>query len=132
MREKRQGAKRVKSHKKTTVLSQHDLRISSIHINCSPDMHLLSLLVVLGFCSSAWAAPVEQQPLASNNRHAGPRVTRGKPYTPGHHDNYDGRIDSVGKKLQPLPYVSCYPIQSVCLSSASLSRNSQCSLLVLI
>jgi hypothetical protein len=66
-------------------------------------MFLSSFVVALSLCSGVWAAPVEQQPLAGNNRHAGPH---GKPFTPDHRDPYDGKIDSVGDKLQPLPWVS--------------------------
>lgn len=66
-------------------------------------MHFSPLLVVLGACSGVSAAPVEQQPLTGNGRHAGPH---GKPYTPEHRDPYDGKIDAIGDKLQPLPWVS--------------------------
>ena len=62
-------------------------------------MHVLSFLVLLGICSSSWAAPVEQKPLAGTREH------RGKLYTPEHRDPYDRKVDATGKKLHPLPYV---------------------------
>ncbi|KAF2002503.1 oxalate decarboxylase oxdD [Amniculicola lignicola CBS 123094] len=65
-------------------------------------MRFPTCLVVLGVCGATWAAPVVQRPLgAGTGRHAGPR---GKPYTPEYRDPYDGRIDTVGDKLQPLPW----------------------------
>ncbi|KAF2119117.1 oxalate decarboxylase oxdD [Lophiotrema nucula] len=65
-------------------------------------MHLTSYLTVLGCCSGVLAAPVEQQPLAGNGRHAGPR--RVNPYAPGYRDPYDKKVDSIGRKLRPEPY----------------------------
>lgn len=68
-------------------------------------MHFSSYLGLLGVCSGVWAAPVEQQPLAEKGA---PRVFRSKsPYTPGSHDPYDRKVDSIGNKLNPLPWVSC-------------------------
>jgi len=58
--------------------------------------------VLLGLWGGAAAAPVDQVPLAEKGRHAG---AHGKPYTPGYRDPYDGRIDAVGRKLRPEPYV---------------------------
>jgi hypothetical protein len=67
-------------------------------------MHLPSLLVALGVCS-AWAAPLEQQPIAGSGRkHAGPHVKN--PYKPGYYDEWDRKIDSQGDKLSPEPVVS--------------------------
>lgn len=67
-------------------------------------MHLPSLLVALGVCS-AWAAPLEQQPLASSARkHAGPHKAK-DPYKPGYYDEWDRKIDSQGDKLAPEPVV---------------------------
>ncbi|KAF2471204.1 Bicupin, oxalate decarboxylase/oxidase [Lindgomyces ingoldianus] len=63
-------------------------------------MYPATFLVILG-CGATWAAPVQQQPLTGNGRHAGPE---GKPFTPGHCDPLDGKIDTVGEKIQPLPY----------------------------
>jgi hypothetical protein len=71
-------------------------------------MHLPSLLVALGVCS-AWAAPLEQQPLAGSDRkHAGPHKIK-NPYTPGHYDEWDRKIDSQGDKLYPEPMVRLSP-----------------------
>jgi hypothetical protein len=66
-------------------------------------MHLPSLLVALGVC--AWAAPLDQQPLAGNGRkHAGPHKVK-DPYKPGYYDEWDRKIDSQGDKLTPEPVV---------------------------
>lgn len=68
-------------------------------------MHLPSLVVALGICS-AWAAPLEQQPLAgSGSKHAGPHQVK-NPYKPGYYDEWDRKIDSQGNKLAPEPVVS--------------------------
>jgi hypothetical protein len=68
-------------------------------------MHLPSVLVALGVCA-AWAAPLDQQPLASNGRkHAGPHQVK-NPYKPGYYDEWDRRIDSQGDHLSPEPLVS--------------------------
>jgi hypothetical protein len=67
-------------------------------------MHLPSLLVALGVYS-AWAAPLEQQPLTgSGHKHAGPN--KANPYAPGFRDEWDRKIDSQGDKLTPEPNVS--------------------------
>jgi hypothetical protein len=71
-------------------------------------MHLSSCLALLGACGGAWAAPLEQAPLAGN---AAPRVFRAKtPYTPHHRDPYDRKVDSIGDKLNPLPWVRQAPL----------------------
>lgn len=62
-------------------------------------MHLSSLLV-LGISAGAWAAPVDQQPLAEHEQ-------RADPYTPDYRDPYDRKVDATAEKLQPMPYVSC-------------------------
>jgi hypothetical protein len=49
------------------------------------------------------AVPIEQQPLTGIGRHAGPRAH--SPYSPGYKNPYDKKIDAVGDKLHPLPYV---------------------------
>jgi len=68
-------------------------------------MHLPSLLVALSVCS-AWAAPLEQQPLGGGVRkHAGPNRAK-NPYAPGFRDEWDRKIDSQGDKLTPEPNVS--------------------------
>ncbi|KAL1602479.1 hypothetical protein SLS60_005895 [Paraconiothyrium brasiliense] len=65
-------------------------------------MYLSSYLALLGVCGGVWAAPVEQAPLAGNGA---PRVFRSKtPYTPGYRDPYDRKVDSIGDKLNPLPW----------------------------
>lgn len=67
-------------------------------------MHLSSYLALLSICSAGWAAPVDQTPLAAKGA---PRVFRSKsPYTPEHRDPYDRKVDSIGNKLNPLPWVS--------------------------
>ena len=66
-------------------------------------MRLSLAFVVLVGCAAA--APVDQVPLAGKGRHAG---AHGKPYTPGYRDPYDGRIDAVGRKLRPEPYVRAF------------------------
>lgn len=68
-------------------------------------MHLSSIVVALGVCSGAWAAPVEQKPLAGNGHHAGPHARGNGPYNPNTRDPYDRKVDSVGDKLNPLPWV---------------------------
>lgn len=66
-------------------------------------MHISSYLALLGICGGVWAAPVEQKPLTANGA---PRVFRSKsPYTPDHRDPYDRKVDSIGDKLNPLPWV---------------------------
>jgi hypothetical protein len=65
-------------------------------------MHLSTLFVFLG-AYGALAAPVEQQALAEN-KHAQQRVEN--PYTPDHRDPNDKKVDSIGGKLDPLPWVS--------------------------
>jgi hypothetical protein len=79
-------------------------------------MHLPSLLVTLGVCS-AWAAPVEQQPLAGSGRkHAGPHKVK-DPYSPSYRDEWDRKIDSQGNKWSPEPNVgSCniYGTMNLC------------------
>lgn len=71
-------------------------------------MHF-STILVLAACTGVWAAPVvqqpqrQQQPLTGNGR---PTKPHGEPFTPDHRDPYDGKIDSVGDKLRPLPWVS--------------------------
>ena len=70
-------------------------------------MHPSTLFVVLAACG-ALAAPVEQQPLAGKGK--GPlRVEKKTPYTPDHRDPYDKKVDSIGDKLDPLPWVSSVP-----------------------
>ncbi|KAF2198993.1 oxalate decarboxylase oxdD [Delitschia confertaspora ATCC 74209] len=64
-------------------------------------MHISTYVAVLSFCGTSLALPVDQKPLTGNGHHAGPH---GKPYTPGHHDPYDGKIDTVGRGIQPLPW----------------------------
>ncbi|KAH7117913.1 RmlC-like cupin domain-containing protein [Dendryphion nanum] len=65
-------------------------------------MHFSTLLVGLGVFGGAWAAPVDQQPLAGNGHHAGPHGVR-NPYSPDYRDPYDRKVDSVGRKLNPEP-----------------------------
>lgn len=64
-------------------------------------MRFSSYLVLLGCCGATLAAPVEQKVLSGNR----PRVIK-NPYTPSYRDPYDKKVDSIGDKLQPLPYVS--------------------------
>lgn len=69
-------------------------------------MHLSPYLALLGIC--AWAAPVEQAPLAGKGA-SRPQVFRAKtntPYTPDHRDPYDRKVDPTKDKLNPLPWVS--------------------------
>jgi hypothetical protein len=65
-------------------------------------MHSSTLFVVLAACG-ALAAPVEQQPLAPTGSAPG---RADNPYTPGHRDPYDKKVDTIGDKLDPLPWVS--------------------------
>ena len=71
-------------------------------------MRFLSFAAALGVCGSVLGAPVEQKPLASSDR--GPRVFKtgasSRPFTPGHRDPYDRKVDAPGNKLHPLPWVS--------------------------
>lgn len=77
-------------------------------IHTSHTMHFSSYLALLGACGGVWAAPVEQAPLAGNGA---PRVFRAKtPYTRDHRDPYDRKVDSIGDKLNPLPWVSQFPL----------------------
>jgi hypothetical protein len=65
-------------------------------------MHSSTLFVALAACG-ALAAPVEQQPLAP----IGSAPERAdNPYTPGHRDPYDKKIDTISDKLDPFPWVS--------------------------
>lgn len=63
------------------------------------------LFVALTCGGASVAVPVEQRPLTGNGHRAGPHRN---PYTPDYRDPYDGRVDSVGEKLHPLPYVRFY------------------------
>ncbi|TDZ20748.1 Oxalate decarboxylase OxdC [Colletotrichum orbiculare MAFF 240422] len=60
---------------------------------------------VLGLATPSLAIPVQDSPrqrlldgLQLPSRY------RTNPYTPGYKDRYDGPVDSVGDKLDPLPY----------------------------
>jgi len=60
-------------------------------------MRFSGLALGLIFTATSLAAPVKQHPLGSHHS---------TPFTPEHRDPYDRKVDSVGRKLQPLPYVS--------------------------
>lgn len=60
-------------------------------------------LLLLG-AGSGRAVPVNQAPLAEIGRHAGPHG-KAPPFTPEHRDPYDKKVDSIGEKLEPLPWV---------------------------
>jgi hypothetical protein len=73
-------------------------------------MRLSSAILVLGAALSdlASAVPVQDSPrqrlLDGKPLPAKYRKNPPPPYTPGHRDPYDGAVDSIGKKLDPLPY----------------------------
>lgn len=58
-------------------------------------MRFSGLAFGLIFTATSLAAPVKQHPLGSHHS---------TPFTPEHRDPYDRKVDSVGRKLQPLPY----------------------------
>lgn len=59
-------------------------------------MHSAGLVSCLLLVAASLAAPVKQHPLGSHKT---------SPFTKDHRDPYDRKVDSVGKKLQPEPYV---------------------------
>ncbi|KAG7291984.1 hypothetical protein NEMBOFW57_002013 [Staphylotrichum longicolle] len=73
-------------------------------------MRIASTIFVLGavFSDLASAVPVQDSPrqrlLDGKPLPAKYRKNPPPPYTPGHRDPYDSAVDSIGKKLDPLPY----------------------------
>lgn len=62
---------------------------------------------VLSFLAPTLAIPVQDSPRQRLlDGHGLPTKYRAtsSPYTPGHKDKYDGPVDSVGDKLDPLPW----------------------------
>ncbi|KAF2734916.1 oxalate decarboxylase oxdD [Polyplosphaeria fusca] len=64
-------------------------------------MQLSLCLAMLG-CGRVLTAPLGQQVLTTTGRHAGPHAK--DPYSPDYRDPYGRKVDSVGDKLQPLPF----------------------------
>ena len=73
-------------------------------------MRLSSTVLTSGaaLSSIAAAAPIQDSPrqrlLDNKPLPAKYRKSLLDPYKPGYHDPYDGAIDAIGKKLDPLPY----------------------------
>ena len=67
-------------------------------------MRSQGLLSIALLAVSALAAPTRQHPLVHEESN---------PYNKDYSDPYDKKVDSVGRKIQPLPMVSTYLNPSV-------------------
>lgn len=78
--------------------------------SCWQTLHLLLLICLACALHNCHGIPIQngnweyQQQLYSPAAPSQGKLRSEKPFTPGHRDPYDHKVDSVGKHIQPLPF----------------------------